>query len=259
MADFLMIHGAWHGGWCWDRVVPLLEEAGHRTSAPTLSGLEQERTESVEGIGLTTHVEDVTRAAGDFAASDRDLILVGHSYAGFPMTGAADRLREVVSLYVYLDAGVPPSMSAGSSFAWCDGNPPKERERRLEAIVDLGLGPVLPTPPPEAFGVESESERQVLQEKTRPMPARTFTDRVTLEAGGTDGLPRVYVHSVDPPYGPLGGTPARIEADPSWVFHELATGHDSMLTAPSELAALLDELTGPLVRRNDTGPESGAP
>lgn len=242
MADFLLIHGAWHGGWCWDRVVPLLEAAGHGTHAPTLSGLEEERTEPVDGIGMGTHVEDVLRAASGLS-SDR-LILVGHSYGGFPMTGAADRLRERVALYVYLDAGVPDGMSPGTSFAWCDGNPPEERKKRLEAIVDLGLGPVLPTPPPEAFGVQSAADRELLAEKTRPMPAATFTDRFTLESGGTDGLDRAFVHSIEPAYPPLGETPDRIEADPSWVFHELRTGHDSMLMAPEALADLLDKLAG---------------
>ncbi|MFM9053317.1 MAG: alpha/beta fold hydrolase [Solirubrobacterales bacterium] len=242
MADFLLIHGAWHGGWCWDRVVPLLEAAGHGTFAPTLSGLEEERTEPVDGIGMGTHVEDVLRAASGLS-SDR-LILVGHSYGGFPMTGAADRLRERVALYVYLDAGVPDGMSPGTSFAWCDGNSPEEREKRLEAIVDLGLGPVLPTPPPEAFGVQSAADRELLAEKTRPMPAATFTDRFTLESGGTDGLDRAFVHSIEPAYPPLGETPDRIQADPSWEFHELRTGHDSMLMAPEALADLLDKLAG---------------
>lgn len=240
MADFLLIHGAWHGGWCWDRVIPLLEAAGHGTHSPTLSGLEEDRTEPVDGIGMGTHVDDVLRATSGLS-SDR-LILVGHSYAGFPMTGAADRLRDEVSLYIYLDAGVPEEMSPGASFAWCDGNPPDEREKRLEAIVDLGLGPVLPTPPPEAFGVESRADRELLAERTRPMPARTFTDRFTLEKGGTDGLDRAFVHSVEPAYPPLGTTPDRVQADPSWGFHELRTGHDSMLMAPQALADLLDEL-----------------
>ncbi|MFM8519856.1 MAG: hypothetical protein ACKOB2_05565 [Solirubrobacterales bacterium] len=135
-------------------------------------------------------------------------------------------------------------MSPGTSFAWCDGNSPEEREKRLEAIVDLGLGPVLPTPPPEAFGVESAADRELLAEKTRPTPAATFTDRFTLESGGTDGLDRACVHSIEPAYPPLGETPDRIQADPSWGFHELRTGHDSMLMAPEALAALLDKLAG---------------
>lgn len=241
MADFLLIHGAWHGGWCWDRVVPLLEAAGHGTHAPTLSGLEQDRTEPVDGIGLGTHVEDVLAAASGLASDQ--LVLVGHSYGGFPVTGAADRLRGRIARYIYLDAGVPEEMSPGSSFAWCDGNPPDDREKRLEAIVDLGLGPVLPAPPPEAFGVESAADRDLLATKTRPMPAGTFTDRFTVENGGTNGLPRTYVHSVEPAYGPLGGIPDRVEADASWEFRELRSGHDSMLLSPEALAELLIEIS----------------
>lgn len=241
MADFLLIHGAWHGGWCWKRVVPLLEAAGHRTHAPTLSGLEQDRTEPVDGIGIGTHVEDVFDAASGIS-TDR-LVLVGHSYAGFPMTGAADRLRDRVAHYVYLDAGVPEEMSPGASFAWSDGTPPEEREKRLEAVVDLGLGPVLQAPPPEAFGVESATDRELLAAKTRPMPAGTFTDRFTFTNAGTDGLPRTFIHSVDPAYPPLGGTADRVEADPSWRFHELQSGHDSMLIDPEALTELLLGIT----------------
>ena len=239
--NIVLVHGAWHGGWCWERVVPLLEAAGHRAHAPTLSGLEQDRIEPVTGIGIETHVEDVFDAASTISTDQ--LVLVGHSYAGFPMTGAADRLRERVALYVYLDAGVPEEMSPGASFAWCDGNPPEERDRRLEAIVDQGLGLVLPTPPPEAFGVESAADRELLAGKTRPMPAATFTDRFTFTNSGTEGLQRTFIHSVEPAYPPLGATADRIEADPSWDFHELESGHDSMLIAPEALTELLLEIT----------------
>lgn len=240
MVDFLLIHGAWHGGWCWDRVVPRLEEAGHRTVAPTLSGLEQERSEAVDQIDLSTHVDDVVEAARSLESGC--LVLVGHSYAGFAVTGAADRLREEVSLYVYLDAGLPARMDPGSSFAWSDSLSPERKRERLEAITDLGLGPVLPAPPPEAFGVESARDIELLAERTRPMPAGTVTGSVTMERGGSDGLDRVYVHSVEPAYRPLGDTPTRPASDPTWGYMELATGHDSMLTAPDELAELLDGL-----------------
>jgi len=242
MADFLLIHGAWHGGWCWERLVPLLEAEGHKAHAPTLSGLEQARSESVESIDLRTHVGDVVRAARELEAEE--VVLVGHSYAGFPITGAADQLRERVALYVYLDAGVPDAMTAGTSFAWSDGSPAEAREERLEAIVDQGLGPVLPAPPPEAFGVESAVDLELLAEKTRPMPAGTFTGRFRLEKGGSTGLPRAYIHSVDPCYAPLGEIPDRVRKEPGWGFHELASGHDAMLSAPELLADALLSLAG---------------
>jgi len=237
VADFLLIHGAWHGGWCWDRVVTLLEQQGHRVSAPTLAGLEQDRLEKVDEIGLGTHAEDIVEAVRSFRSPD--LVVAGHSYAGFPLTAAADRLRGEVSRYLYLDAGVPEQMSAGSDFAWCDGVPLEQRKRRLAALVDQGLGTVLPPPPPEAFGVTRDEDLRLLEEKLRPMPAGTFTDRVTLRAGGTEGLPRTYVHSVKPAYAPLGGTPSRLAGDPTWDFRELASGHDSMLSDPEAVAAML--------------------
>ena len=237
MADFLLIHGAWHGGWCWDRVVSLLEQEGHRAWAPTLAGLEQDRSDKVDEIGLGTHADDIVEAVRSLRSPD--LVVAGHSYAGFPLTAAADRLRDEVSLYLYLDAGVPEEMSVGSEFAWCDGVPPRRRKLRPAALVDQGLGPVLPPPPPEAFGVTREEDLRLLGEKLRPMPAGTFTDRVILRAGGTEGLPRTYVHSVRPAYAPLGGTPSRLAEDPTWGFRELASGHDSMLSDPEAVAAML--------------------
>jgi pimeloyl-ACP methyl ester carboxylesterase len=237
VANFLLIHGAWHGGWCWDRVVTLLEQQGHRVSAPTLAGLEQDRSDEVDGISLETHANDIVEAARSLRSPD--LVVAGHSYAGFPLTAAADRLRGEVSRYLYLDAGVPEQMSVGSDFAWCDGVPPEQRKRRLAALVDQGLGPVLPPPPPEAFGVTQKEDLRLLEERLRPMPAGTFTDRVTLRAGGTEGLPRTYVHSVRPAYAPLGETPSRLAEDPTWDFQELESGHDSMLSDPEAVAAML--------------------
>ena len=75
------------------------------------------------------------------------------------------------------------------------------------------------------------------------MPAGTFTDRFTFANAGTDGLSRAFIHSVDPAYPPLGGTADRVEADPSWRFHELQSGHDSMLIDPEALTELLLGIT----------------
>ncbi|HPU51421.1 MAG TPA: alpha/beta fold hydrolase, partial [Burkholderiaceae bacterium] len=102
---FVLVHGAWHGGWCWADVTAFLQAAGHRVFAPSLTGL-ADRAHLFGGqVTLATHVEDVVRLI-EFERLD-GCVLVGHSYGGNVITGVADRLRERVRHYVYLDAVVP--------------------------------------------------------------------------------------------------------------------------------------------------------
>src|SRR5258708_37041422 len=88
---FVLVHGAWHGGWCWKKVVPLLQAAGHRVIALTLTGL-GERAHLIDPkVGLTTHVNDVlnTLEMDDLT----DIILVGHSYGGLVISGVCAACR----------------------------------------------------------------------------------------------------------------------------------------------------------------------
>ena len=59
MATFVLVHGGWHGGWCWQKVIPFLEAAGHEVYAPTLTGLAERASELSPDVGLTTHIQDI--------------------------------------------------------------------------------------------------------------------------------------------------------------------------------------------------------
>src|SRR6476660_1698835 len=89
MTAFVLVHGAWHGGWCWKRVTPLLRAAGHEVFAPTLTGLGERAHLASRGINLDTHINDVVMLME--AEELEDVVLVGHSYAGMVITGVADR------------------------------------------------------------------------------------------------------------------------------------------------------------------------
>src|SRR4051794_24598156 len=105
MATFVLVHGSWHGGWCWERLTPLLEAAGHVVYTPTLTGLGERADEATPDVGLMTHVQEI---AALFESKDlRDVVLVGHSYAGMVITGVADAVDERIATLVYLDACVP--------------------------------------------------------------------------------------------------------------------------------------------------------
>ena len=105
MATYVLVHGAWHGGWCWQRVTPLLRAAGHEVLTPTLTGLGERSHLANSAIDLNTHIQDVVNV---LEYEDlRKVILVGHSYGGMVITGVSERVPERLTHLVYLDAFVP--------------------------------------------------------------------------------------------------------------------------------------------------------
>src|SRR5215831_5722049 len=105
MATFVLVHGAWHGGWCWKKVTPLLRAAGHEVYTPTLTGLGERVHLASPKVDLTTHIQDVVNVL-DYEDL-HEVVLVGHSYGGVVIAGVADRVPSRVGHLVYLDAGVP--------------------------------------------------------------------------------------------------------------------------------------------------------
>ncbi len=240
---FVLVHGAWHGGWCWRRVADRLTARGHRVLAPSLTGLGDRAHLFSQDISLQTHVQDVLSMIE--AEELSDFILVGHSYGGFVISGVADALRERVSRYVYLDGSVPPDMSTGASFSWAGFNPPEAREARLKSVREEGRGVALPPPPPDAFAVTAPADVAWLRRRLRPMPVGTYTGTFTFRNSGSNGLERTYVASVNPPYALLAATRDRLKGDPTWSFTTIEAGHDSMVTAPDALASRLVEVSNP--------------
>src|SRR5437763_6310667 len=102
MATYVLVHGAWHGGWCWQRVTPLLRAAGHEVYTPTLTGLGERAHLGTPDVGLATHVEDIVTMLEYEDLTD--VVLVGHSYAGMVITGVAHAVPSRLTHLVYLDA-----------------------------------------------------------------------------------------------------------------------------------------------------------
>ncbi len=234
---FVLVHGAWHGGWCWRRVADVLMARGHRVFAPSLTGVGDRAHLFSKDISLQTHVEDILSVVDTEELNA--FILVGHSYAGMVISGVADTLRERVSHSVYLDARVPSDMSPGASFSWSDYDTPEVREARLKSVREQGKGVALPPPPPSAFAVTKPPDVAWLQRHLRPMPVRTYIGTFTFKNSGSNGLKRTYIASIKPLYALLVPTHNRIKGDNTWSFTTLEAGHDSMVTAPDKLASLL--------------------
>lgn len=236
---FVLVHGAWHGGWCWDLVRHGLEQRGHKIFTPTLTGLGSRVSEMGPDVGLRTHIDDVVELleTGDL----RDVILVGHSYGGMVITGAADRASERIRHMVYLDAALPEDGQSMVSY----GPPKSEAElaatiTQLRALAPDGLA-MLPLPP-ELLGVPTDHPLyDWLKTRLTPHPLKSWLDPITLDHGGATDLLRTYIHCIEPVL-PQSGFPyiaAQVQKNPEWQYFELKTGHDAMVTAPDELIALL--------------------
>jgi pimeloyl-ACP methyl ester carboxylesterase len=237
MAEFVLVHGAWHGGWCWQRVLPELIRAGHRAFAVTLTGLGDRAHQLSKEIDLNTHVADVLELIS--AEELVNPILVGHSYGGMVITGVADRLQESnakVSRMVYLDAILPLPGESWSSTQL----PETVKDRVLGAQTHPLLA--IPIPPASGFGLEGGDARWV-DRRQRPQPLATYLQGLQFSVERLTPLARHFVDCVAP--AAPGIAPSRLRArDPNfwgggWKITELQTGHDAMVSAPQMLIKLL--------------------
>ncbi|MYW89705.1 alpha/beta hydrolase [Amycolatopsis rubida] len=239
MTTFVLVHGAWHSGRAWDRVVPLLEAAGHRVLAPSLTGYGDKKHLLGPEIGLDTHVQDIV----DLLRGEEDVVLVGHSYAGMVISSAANEVPDRVAGLVYLDAMVPE-----------DGETAVDVQPVSQSLIDLakqhGDGwrvPPLPEQPAPfgLFGVTDPADVAWVRGMLSDQPVRCLQQPARLDNPAARAIPRTHIHCV-------GATPKGItrrpvpaiqpNGTPSQVW-ELQTGHDCMITMPVELSELLLKLT----------------
>ncbi|MFC6087310.1 alpha/beta hydrolase [Sphaerisporangium aureirubrum] len=232
MSTFVLVHGAWHGGWCWDRVAPLLRAAGHDVHTPTLTGLSERAHLLSPQVGLDTHIEDVVRLLD--VLTSHDVVLVGHSYAGQVITAVADRRPAAVRLRVHLDA-----------FAGTDGEaavdllPEQVAHHWAEAAAGPGLGWLVPVRSLSVLGVTEQADVDWLTPRLTPHPWKTYTDPLRL-TGAAGTVPAAFVECVS--WMRVFRDQATRARTRGWPVHTLDTGHEAMVTAPALLAETLLEL-----------------
>jgi pimeloyl-ACP methyl ester carboxylesterase len=228
-ASFILVHGAWHGGWAWQRVAPALRAAGHDVYTPTLTGLSDRAHLLSPSVGLSTHIQDVVAL---IEAHDlRDVVLVGHSYAGQVITGVAARVPDRIGVRVYLDAFVGDDGDAA-----IDLLPETVAGHYRESVAGPGFGWLIPVRSLSVLGVTEDSDLAWLTPRLTPHPWLSYTER--LAVGESAGSVRAeFIECTD--WLRVFKPQAAKAAARGWPVHHIATGHEAMVTAPEELASLL--------------------
>jgi len=238
MANFVLVHGAWHGGWCWQRVTDALQRQGHRVHAVTLTGLGERAHLLSPAITLDTHIDDVISAIEVEELSD--VTLAVHSYAGMIGTAVADRLGKCLKHLVYVDAVLP---MPGES--WSSTQSAAIQQQRLEAARNTTRFS-FPPPDPAVFGLQGADHAWVKRRQT-PHPGNTYQAPLNFDCERVALVPRTYVSCSFPALPTI--EPSRLRAkDPrfwegAWMpgstFIDLQTGHDPMISEPQALVQIL--------------------
>ncbi len=231
--NIVLVHGAWHGGWGWKRLTPLLRRAGHEVFTPTLTGLGERSHLAGPAVDLETHIRDIV---GVLEAEELDkVMLLGHSYGGMVITGVADRLPQRVARLVYLDAFVPQDGKCLMDYVVA------ERAARFREQGERS-GFVAP-PPPSLWGVTDAADAAWSARHDAPHPYAAMRQPARLKnEAALARIPKAYIYCSSPATGSFDQFAAKVRDDPAWRFFELATGHDAMVLVPGELARILLEL-----------------
>ncbi len=249
MTNYVLVGGAWLGGWCWQPVARQIRAGGHDAYPVTLTGLGERAHLSRAEIDLDTHIADVVNLI-EFEDL-HDVVLLGHSYAGIVVTGVADRIRDRISQLVYLDSGPTPD-----GFSFLDMQPPEVKQLIERQVAEIGDGRRLPLPSWEELenvhgasleGLD-EPQRRLMRAHAVAQPFGTYTQPLRLENTTPSGsLTKVFITNSFP----LAQVRELIAdehpwfrelAGPEWRLLELRTGHWPMFSRPADLAKLLLDL-----------------
>jgi pimeloyl-ACP methyl ester carboxylesterase len=229
---FVLVHGAWHGGWCWRRVSDLLQRQGHKVFTPTLTGLGERSHLLSKDIRLATHVTDVVNHIKWEGLEG--VVLCGHSYGGMVVSGVAEQTADKISSIVFLDAFVPQN---GEALSDLTGAATLDLLRAATQRGDIGI----PARTAASFNV-NEKDRAWVDAMCVPQPIATFLDKMTLTGARESIAKKSYIRALNNANPGFDKAMARAKADPSWRTYEVPCGHDVMVDMPERLTEILLEV-----------------
>jgi pimeloyl-ACP methyl ester carboxylesterase len=235
MSTFILVHGAWQSIGTWDRLCPLLQKHGHKVITPILRGLGTDQSHLTADITLHWHIEDV---AAELAALPGTAVLVGHSYAGMIISGAAEAYPDKVNRLVYLDAFIPEDGQCA-----LDLLPPDVGAYFRKIARERGDGWRLPGGESQLdlWGLSPGEARDFVRARLCDFSLRCFEDPIRLSENRKSKIPAAFVSCV------ATGYPARPFFEPfarkarasGWHVYELDTGHDCHVESPGDVANVL--------------------
>jgi pimeloyl-ACP methyl ester carboxylesterase len=229
---FLLVHGAWHGGWCWRRVADLLQARGHTVFTPTLTGLGERSHLMRTGINVSTHITDIVNVMKWEELSG--VVLCGHSYGGMVVSGVAEQLADKIASIVFLDAFLPDS---GDAMVDVTSQATRERIKAAAERGDIGV----PAPPAAMFKV-NEKDQAWVDSLCGPHPIGCMTEKIKLTGARERIAKKAYIRAGAYPNPGFDAALARAKADRSWRVYDVPCGHDVMVDMPERLAAILIEV-----------------
>lgn len=231
MATFVLVHGAFGGGWIWRRVERLLVGRGHKVFCPTLTGVGERSHLATSAVTLTTHITDIANLLRWEELTN--IVLCGHSYGGMVISGVTERVAPgTIGSIVYLDAVLAED---GHSLLDCAGAAGKAYFK-VDPATDMML------PPPIEFLRLAGDDLDLVARHRTPQPAGTFCE--PLRVG--DALERIPLKAFVLATGHDGPEflrqcAARVRQRPTWRSYEIPCGHEVMLEMPEQLAGILEE------------------
>lgn len=231
----VLVHGAWQGTWCWERVLTRLDADGHEAVTPTLAGCGSRADLLTPEVDVETHVSDVVSAIDDL---DRDdVVLVGHSYSGMLLPAVAAARSERLRSVVFVDAFYPRRGDSAISLM-----PPSFQDRFRSIAADEGEGWRLPASEAllDVWGIDDPNDRTWISERMSDWSLVCFESPMNAPTDALEDLPRWFVAGIrDCPARGVFASMAAAAGEAGCSVVEASTGDDVMIEDPDMLTAVI--------------------
>jgi len=235
---FVLVQGAWEGGWYWRFVAQRLRGRGYEVFAPSLTGLGDRAHLLTPSVDLSTHIADILAIIESHELED--VVLAGHSYGGMVISGVAARASDRIKALVYLDAFLPADGQCVLDLV------SRERRGQFEALAaERGEGWRIPPIPAAVWGIEDPEHAAWLDRLSSDQPLAAMREPVSLTGAEAKIGRRIYVRAGGYDPSPFKQFADRVEADGAWTLHTIDSHHFLMFSHPDEVAAILLDAAAP--------------
>jgi pimeloyl-ACP methyl ester carboxylesterase len=229
---FVLVHGAWVGGWNWRYVEQRLRDRGHAVFTPSLSGLGDRAHLMSPEVNLSTHIADILGIIESYELEH--VVLAGHSYGGMVISGVAAQAAEKIKALVYLDAFLPEDGQCA-----LDLLSPERRAQFEGAAAERGDGWRIPPIPAEVWGIDDRKQAAWVDRHSVDQPLAAMREPVSLSGRETEVERRIYVRASGYDPSPFKQFADRVETDPAWTLRSVDSHHFLNVAHPDEVAAIL--------------------